>query len=124
VDTLADYGAGTPGNVRLADRRNQLRLLAFPRGRTTTPLADGGRIDSIERRNRWTLAVNGKRKTAYSLEASMSTLEGRLRPCRVLLNGRPLKKSAWSYDKRRRALSVQFKLRSGRVTALGSCGKR
>ncbi len=124
VDTLADYGKGAPGVVRLADRRNQLRLLAFPRGRTSTPLADGGQIESIERPGRWTLVVNGKRKIAYSLEASLSTLEGRLRPCRVLLNGRALKKSAWRYDKRRRALSVEFKLRSGRVTALGTCGKK
>ncbi len=124
VDTLADYGAGAPGNVRLADRRNQLRLLAFPRGQSSTPLADGGQLESTEGRDRWTLSVNGKRRTAYSLEASMSTLERRLRPCRVLLNGRPLKRTAWRYDKRRRALSVRFKLRSGRVTALGSCGRR
>src|SRR3712207_2071707 len=38
VDTLADYGEGAEGVVRLADRRDVLHLLAFPRGRSESSL--------------------------------------------------------------------------------------
>src|SRR5262245_8289751 len=48
VDTLADYGTA-PDLVKLADRRDRLELLAFPRGRTATPLGQAGRLRVNER---------------------------------------------------------------------------
>ena len=55
VDTLADYGeAAPPGVVRLADRRDRLHLLAFPRGRRTSAIGVGraGALESSARRTR------------------------------------------------------------------------
>jgi alpha-glucosidase (family GH31 glycosyl hydrolase) len=58
VDTLADYGAGAPGLVRLADRIGVLHLLAFPRGTSEGRFGKRGRYRSVEEPGKWTLAVH------------------------------------------------------------------
>ena len=124
VDTLAEYGQDTPGVVHLSDRRDRLNLLAFPRGRSNTRLADGGRLDSSEARGRWTLRVRPRRRTRFSLQGSMSTLERPFRPCRVTLDGRTLKRGRdWGYSPRRRSLTARFRARSGRLIVLRRCGR-
>ncbi|MBN1528282.1 MAG: glycoside hydrolase family 31 protein [Thermoleophilaceae bacterium] len=111
VDTLAPYAG--PGVVRLADRRDRMQLLAFPRGRTESRMgARRERLASAETARGWTLAVRGRRARRYSLQASLATLRRPFTPRRLLLAGRPLPRSAWSYDARRRVLRVEFRCRS------------
>jgi alpha-glucosidase (family GH31 glycosyl hydrolase) len=92
VFTLSDFGGGEV--VRLADRRDRMRLLAFPATR-------GGR---------WTVAVVGDRRRRYTLEAAF-------RACAVALDGRPLPRSAWRV--RRGVLTATFSARRARLTARG-----
>ena len=114
VDTLAPYaGAGV---VRLADRRDRMQLLAFPRGRSESGMgARGERLVSVEGDGRWTLAVRGKRARGYRLQASLRTLARPFTPRRVLLAGRPLARSAWSYHRSSGVLRVAFRCRSARL---------
>ena len=74
------------------------------------------RLRSAETARGWTLAVRGKRARTYSLQASLGTLRRPFRPRRVLLGGRTLPRSAWSYDRRGEVLRVVFRCRSGRLT--------
>ena len=86
VDTLASYG-DAPGLVHLSERRDRLRLLAFPRGRSNAGFFERERLVSRERRGSWTLRIEGRRKRRYSIEATMATLRRPFRPCRVELDG-------------------------------------
>jgi sulfoquinovosidase len=117
VDTLAPEGSSA-GLIHLAERRDAMRLLAFPRGSSRSELAGGESITSTEsggkRRGkgkkksrkkraaaakqrtkrsiarRWTLEIDGSRRRSYELQASMSTLESPFKPCRVKLKGKRL----------------------------------
>src|SRR5262245_8121592 len=98
VDTLADYGAGAPGLVRLADRERSLHLLAFPRGTTEGRFGTRGRYRSVEAARTWTLVVRAERRSTVMLEASMHTLQSPFDPCSVSVNRRRLPDDAWSFD--------------------------
>jgi alpha-glucosidase (family GH31 glycosyl hydrolase) len=118
VDTLSPYGG--PGVVRLADRRDRMRLIAFPRGRTSAALgAAGDRAVSTERRGRWTLAIRGTRTRTYRLQAGLGALRHRLTPCRVTAGGRALPRARWAYDRHRRVLRVTATLRTGTIDVRG-----
>ena len=117
VDTLAPYGGGD-GLVRLRDRAGRLALLAFPRGRSTSRF-HGGRIASTERRGRWTLRIGDSRGRAYGLQASLGTLKHRLRPCRVLLDGRRLPASSWDYRSGDQVLTAEFRGAGAELTVVG-----
>ena len=119
VDTLADYGGGKK-QVRLADRANRLDLLAFPYGRISATLADGGRLVSRDRGDRWVLSVTAKRATTYRLQASLTTLKKPFTPCRVAFAGRPLARSAWGYSARTGVLTARFAGTRGRLV-VGAC---
>ena len=115
VDTLADYGKGTRGLVRLRDRRNRMVLLAFPRGRSVARFNARESLRSIERRNRWTLTIRGTRARTYTLQASLGTLRRNLRPCRVTVAGEPRR---FVYNRKTEVLTLRFKLaRAGRIEA-------
>jgi alpha-glucosidase (family GH31 glycosyl hydrolase) len=116
VDTLANYGSA-PGLVKLADRRNRMNLLAFPRGRSRAGFNDGERLSSQEHRDGWALRVRGARRRTYELQASLATLRRRFRPCRVTLNGRKLRRRAWRYGRKTRILRVRFRARRARLVA-------
>jgi alpha-glucosidase (family GH31 glycosyl hydrolase) len=116
VDTLAPYGGR--GLVRLADRRDDLRLLAFPRGRSAARFDADGTLRSRERPGHWTLAVRARRARRIRLEASLATLARPFAPARVTLGGRPLAARAWSWDPRRRVLHARFATRPGRTATL------
>ena len=89
VDTLASHG-DAPGLVHLSERRDRLRLLAFPRGRSNAGFFERERLVSRERRGSWTLRIEGRRKRRYSIDATMATLRRPFRPCRVELGGKAL----------------------------------
>jgi sulfoquinovosidase len=114
VDTLAGYGDGKR-QVRLADRAGRLDLLAFPYGRITTKLADGSRLVSRDRGDRWVLSVSAKRSTTFRLQASLGTLKKPFVPCAVSFAGKALARSAWSYRDSTRALTARFAGRKGRL---------
>jgi hypothetical protein len=118
VDTLADYGAGTPGLVRLADRSRTLHLLAVPRGSSEGRFGRKGRYSSLEEPGRWTLRARAERRSTIELQASMQSLETPFEPCIVLVNRRPLSPGAWSYDAGTGVLHATFEGRSVRVEAV------
>jgi alpha-glucosidase (family GH31 glycosyl hydrolase) len=113
VDTLAPYDG--KGVVRLAERRDRMQLLAFPRGRSSAGMgARRERLNSVEAGGAWRLTIRGKRARRYSLQASLATLRRPFVPQTLALGARPLR--SWSYDRRTRVLRATFRLRSGTVT--------
>ena len=117
VDTLAPYRG--PDVVRLADRRDRMQLLAFPRGRWTGGMgAAGERLGSRESTRGWTLAVRGKRRRTYRLQAALSALRTPFTPRALTLDGRRLARSSWSYDRRRGTLRASFTCRSAVLRVL------
>jgi len=124
VDTLASYGGGDDGLVRLRDRAGRLELLAFPRGHSVSRFYDDGRIASIERPGRWTLRIHGNRGRSYGLQASLGTLKRPLRPCRVLVDGRRLPGSGWDYRAGDELLTAQFSGAHAKLTVIGRGGGR
>lgn len=125
VDTLADYGDPASGVVRLRDRRDRMAILAFPRGDGDARLLDGvERLRSRERADGWELAIRGRTRRTWTLQASLATLARPLVPCAVELNGAPLADGAWSYDPATRVLRAEFGTRRGRLFVRGSCRGR
>ena len=120
VDTLSSYGRAR-GLVHLSDRRDRLRLLAFPRGRSSATAGAGQRLRSVEGARRWTLAVSSKRLTRYRLQASLRTLSKPFTPCAVSVGSRALPKRAWRFDSRTGVLRVGFAARSSRLVVRGRC---
>ena len=81
VDTLADYGTAK-GLVKLRDRRRAMRILAFPRGSTSTTFGeDGERIRSVERSDSVTITIDGKRTRTYDVQVSFGALKRTRRIC-------------------------------------------
>jgi alpha-glucosidase len=118
VDTLADYGAGAPGLVRLADRGRTLHLLAFPRGTSEGRFGKGGRYRSVEEPGKWTLTARAERRSTVTLQASMRTLEVPFAPCALLVNRRPVPDDTWSFDAGTGVLRATIEGRSVRVEAV------
>jgi alpha-glucosidase (family GH31 glycosyl hydrolase) len=120
VSTLSRYGRGRV--VRLADRRDRLRLLAFPGPATTAGIFSRERLRSAARRGRWKLHIEGRRKRRYTLEASTAGLRPRpFRACAVVLNGRELPRSAWRQRQAGGVLTATFTARRARVVVRGAC---
>jgi hypothetical protein len=98
--------------VRLADRRDRMELLAFPRGRSAAGMgARPERLRSAEGDHAWRLTIRGKRARLYRLQASLATLRRPFVPHSLTVAGRPLR--SWSYDRRTRVLRASFRLRNG-----------
>jgi hypothetical protein len=121
VDTLAPYGEGDV--VNLDERTDRLRLLAFPRGRSTARIGRQG-VGSAERRGRWILRLAAGPRRRYEVQASLGTLRRPRHVCRVRLNGRPLRRRAWRYDARKRVLVARFTARAATLVADTRCGAR
>lgn len=122
VDTLADYGAPREGFVRLGDRNDEMRLLAFPRGRSTAALsARGEQIRSEEDGGAWSLDVDAKRARTSHLEASLARLTTPFVPCTVDWDGGHLPDAAWFYDLGTHVLRAAFRGRAGRLS-VRPCG--
>jgi hypothetical protein len=117
VDTLADYGEGTRGLVRMRDRANRVELLAFPRGNTLARFGDSDSLRSVETRGRWALKVRGARTRRYVVQASLATLRRPFTPCAVTVAA---KRVPFRYDRRTRVLRTQVKLRTG-IVAVRAC---
>ena len=97
VDTLAPFGAGE--EVRLDEIGRRLHLLAFPRGKSGSGFGEQGYLGSREKKGRWRLTIHHAKKHRIALEASLTTMKRDLDPCRVLVNGKVLKKKKWEAQK-------------------------
>ena len=121
VDTLARYGRRSPGVTTFAERRDRMRLLAFPRGRSAARFFESERLRSRELRDGWRLTIDGRRRREYRLQASLSALRHDLVPCEVALDGRALPARRWSYAAGRKTLRVRFSTRDGVLSVSGDC---
>ena len=125
VDTLTDYGAGA--TVRLRDRADRLRLLAWPRGHRRVALGPDDRDHAVsaETRRGWVLKLRGTRTRTYRVEAALGALRrGAFRPCRVLAGRRgrsPLSRRRWRYDRVAGVLTFRLRARTARVQVLRRC---
>ena len=124
VETLADYGEGTA--VRLRDREDRLRLLAWPRGRTTASLGVAGvgeRVLSNETGEGWVLEIRGLERRTYEIQAALGSLRGGgFRPCAVSNDARgPTPVEEWSYDEATGVLAMRLDARNARVVVRRSC---
>jgi alpha-glucosidase (family GH31 glycosyl hydrolase) len=108
VDTLARYGRGVRGLDTLEESRDELELLAFPRGDGKASFNNGEKLRSVARKDIWTLEVDGDHRRTYRLQASLAALDGGFEPCAVAVLGRTLPESKWSYDRRVRVLDARF----------------
>jgi len=113
TQTLAAYGSGS--TIGLDDVGRRLHLIAFPRGKSRSPFGQDGGLRSKELKHSWKLTLRRAGGYRISLDASLKTLKHRLRPCEVRLEGRPLKRKAWSVKKG--ALRVSFRAK-GEVSHL------
>jgi alpha-glucosidase (family GH31 glycosyl hydrolase) len=122
VSTLSDYGTGV---VRLRDRLDQLRLLAFPSGTSSAGMFERERVVSRPGRGTWRLEVRGGRARTYRLEAATAGLRGAgggaFVPCGLRLGGRELPRDAWSFDRRRGVLTASFTARRATLLVRARC---
>ncbi len=132
VDTLATSGHGrhdrsdhagrvpSPRNdaiVTRAERRRELRLLVFPRGKSSTRFGQADRIKSVEGNDRWTLRIDGSERRKYYLRAALGTLRHPFVPCSLRLNGKPVAVGRWGYTADREVLRARLRLTRGRLIA-------
>ena len=113
TQTLSGYGSAS--TVGLDDVRNRLHLVAFPRGKSRSAFGENGGLRSKERRHSWRLTIRRAQKHRIVLDASLGTLRHKLAPCGVRMDGRRLRRRAWSAKKG--VLHVRFRS-PGKVTHL------
>ena len=118
VDTLAAYGDAAPA-VSLAERAGERVLLAFPRGRSSARLEDGGELRSDEGHRRWKLSIRSERRIRWALQASLRTLRTPFVPCSVALDGRRLPASAWDFDHGTGVLSAHLSAQRAELVVSG-----
>ena len=74
VYTLAEHGADDPSIVRLADRADQLHLLAFPRGASSGSVFRHRPLHQHRvRRMRWTLSIDDSAARTVHLQAALGS---------------------------------------------------
>ncbi len=119
VDTLSDYP--DKSTTAFGERKDELVVLAFPRGKSSTRLYWNERIRSRERPQGWALRIQGDRKRAYRIHASLKTLKHSFAPCGVSVGGEPLARTDWDYAQRTGVLTVEVRARSPRTVARNRC---
>jgi len=119
VYTLAEHGADDPSVVRLADRADQLYLLAFPRGTTTGTFFATGSYTSTESPERWTLSINDSVSRTVYVQAGLGALLQPFTPCSVSTGGVTADPSTWRYDPVTGVLAVSFASAAGMLEVHG-----
>jgi alpha-glucosidase (family GH31 glycosyl hydrolase) len=113
TETLSPYAADD--FVGLEDNRDELHVIAFPRGFTEAAFYRSGRMLSIEGRNAWRLEITGGMPAGkpfeLALDASMKTLADPFVPKTVRVNGRSV--AGWTYDRSSGVLSLQASVSPG-----------
>jgi alpha-glucosidase (family GH31 glycosyl hydrolase) len=118
VDTLASYGDRSTARS-LRESAGRRVLLAFPRGRSSARLEDGGFVRSREWTGAWSLTIDSARKRNWRIQASLATLKRRLRVCSVASHGGTL--LDWGFEDRGRVLRATWVGHRGTMVARG-CG--
>jgi hypothetical protein len=95
-------------------------LLAFPRGRSSAALENGGRLRSRELSRGWVLSISDERRRRWRVQASLGLLKRPFTPCRVSVAG-AARVTGRRYDRRTRVLRLTVRARRGRVT-VRPCG--
>lgn len=113
VYTLADHGATDPSVIRLADRVDQLHLLAFPHAASSGKFFATGSYESTESSGTWTLSITDSTPRTVHLQASLEALEQPFTPCIVSNGGTALDPTAWNYDPSTGVLSASFSSAAG-----------
>ena len=67
------------------------------------------------------LRIQGDRKRAYRIHASLKTLKHSFAPCGVSVGGEPLARTDWDYAHRTGVLTVEVRGRSPRTVARNRC---
>ena len=119
VDTLSGYGKGAPGVTRLRDRRDRLHLLAFPRLRSSARFYEDGELTSIEGEGRWTLRIDSQRERRFEIEASLAAMRHPFVPTRVLVDGEPVPRGTWDYDRATGAIELSVRARRAEIVVAG-----
>ena len=119
VDTLSGYGKGAPGVTRLRDRRDRLHLLAFPRLRSSARFYEDGELTSIEGEGRWTLRIDSQRERRFEIEASLAAMRHPFVPTRVLVDGEPIPRGTWGYDRATGAIELSVRARRAEIVVAG-----
>ncbi len=119
VYTLADHG-NDPSIVHLSDRRDELHLMAFPRGESSGTFYDTGTYLSTELTRSWSLAIDDVDSRLLHLRVSLRTLENPFEPCTVKLGGAALSEVEWDFDESTGVLSVRYESADG-VLEVGGC---
>ena len=117
VDTLASYGRAAPA-VSLDERAGERVLVAFPRGRSSARLEDGGELRSAEDNGRWSSRF-GRSGACGGRSGVARHAAPAVRAVRAHLDGRRLKASAWSYDRGTEVLSAGFAAGRGELVVKG-----
>jgi alpha-glucosidase (family GH31 glycosyl hydrolase) len=115
VATLAEYGSASAGTVRLADRADQLYVIAFPRGASAAGALRGDRMASTEDEHGWELRLHSRRERTWHIQASLATLDTPFTPCTVEFDGQPLPASDWTFDSAGRVVRTVVRARNGRL---------
>jgi alpha-glucosidase (family GH31 glycosyl hydrolase) len=120
VSTLSNYGKSV---VRMADRRNRLRLLAFPGPASSAGMFEREHLRSTTSPGCWRLRIDGARTRRYELQAATGALRtargGRFRVTSISVNGRRLPRTAWSQGRAGGVLHAHFTVRRGTVLVRG-----
>ena len=122
VDTLADYGEKQSGLVRLADRRDILYLLAFPRADWDGGFHHSGTIHSVVADDHWDLAIEAEASTRFRLRASLAGMNDSFVPCELTWDNQPLREEDWTYDPQKRILEAEFRGEAGSLVVRPCAG--
>ncbi|HWN69202.1 MAG TPA: hypothetical protein VNM90_16295, partial [Haliangium sp.] len=114
VFTLAEHGTADTSIVHLADR-NEVRVMAFPRGTSQGRFFAAGSYTSQERPKAWSLVLAGDAQRSVRLQASLATLAEPFEACSVTLGGNALPETDWSYDAATDVLTVQYQNDGGEL---------
>jgi len=119
TQTLSQYASSS--TVGLDDVGRRMHLIAFPRGKSRSAFGENGGLRSKERKHSWKLTIRRAKRFRIDLDASLSTLKHKLHPCEVRLDGKKIRRKAWSVKKK--VLHVRFRS-PGKVTHLAAVGGR
>ncbi len=122
VETLSDYGGGAA--VRLRDRDDRMRLLAWPRGRRTASIGPSETVTSEETSSGWRLRIDGRQTRTYEIEAALGSLSrGAFRPCAVRAGERgQAAVKRWRYDNHSGVFTLRLHARTASVV-VHACGR-
>jgi alpha-glucosidase (family GH31 glycosyl hydrolase) len=113
TDTLADYGPGAPTVVRASDRESERTLLAWPLGPSQFAIGEdqSGSCDATD--NGWRLIIGDGETRRYTLFADLRVLVENKSLATVMIDGRDISRTGWSYDASTRVLKVEFESSGG-----------